>query len=172
MAAIVSSIFTSSANLFSANDDVSPSIDDPWGGENGSIRDFLHNELKPWIHSTFGFSQDPSFNVVLGISMGAYEALKWAIDCPNDFNKIALFSGVYDFNLYNPNEIKKDRIQFVLHKLIKPQIDKYHKKSDGTYSGSLFQEIEKLNNNLSVYIYCQGSRRTSWFRPRRRSRSR
>lgn len=133
---------------------VSPSIDDPWGGENGSIRDFLHNELKPWIHSTFGFSQDPSFNVVLGISMGAYEALKWAIDCPNDFNKIALFSGVYDFNLYNPNEIKKDRIQFVLHKLIKPQIDKYHKKSDGTYSGSLFQEIEKLNNNLSVYIYC------------------
>lgn len=134
---------------------VSPSLDDPWGGDNGVVRDFLKNELKPWIYSTFGFSSEPSSNVVLGISMGAYEALKWSIDCPNEFNKIALLSGVYDFNLYDMNEIKKDRTQFVLHKLIRPQIDKIHKKTDGTYSGSLFQEINKLkDNNLSVYIYC------------------
>lgn len=100
-------IIAPSLNYFSAKD---PDI----------VYDFLENELWPFITSLFGLSLSREDNCLLGISMGAFESLKWCDRQPEKFSEAALISGVYDFSLCDHKKIKSNRSLNILYKLILP----------------------------------------------------
>lgn len=124
-------------------------------GEDGSY-DFLENELFSIIMDTFQLSEKKEDNFLLGISMGAYESLKLIKRSKFQFSRIALLSGVYDFSLCDEKQIKKDRRQSMLFKLVTSNLKrKYGEDFIKTEAGNLLKFSDNcLKCNPKVDIYC------------------
>jgi S-formylglutathione hydrolase FrmB len=78
--------------------------------------DFLNDELWPAIIDNLPVSPDQSDNFAMGISMGAFGALRWGLT-NNHFAAIAAISGVFDARIPADERIKKSRELRPLHKL-------------------------------------------------------
>ncbi len=97
----------------------------------GAYFDFLHLELRPLLERTFRINAGSERNFVLGISMGAFGALNWALTGRDRFARAVLVSGYYR---YNPTEERQYSRRFsMLYRLIKPF---YHLSVEGEPDGS------------------------------------
>lgn len=71
---------------------------------------FLEDELRPYLQSCFPLSDRKQDNHLLGISMGAFGAVRWALSVPHAFGAVAAISGVYDVRLPLDTRAKKSRL--------------------------------------------------------------
>jgi S-formylglutathione hydrolase FrmB len=78
--------------------------------------DFLNDELWPAIIDNLPISPDPAENFIMGVSMGAFGALRWAL-ANKCFAAAASISGVFDTRITPDERIKKSRKLRPLHKL-------------------------------------------------------
>lgn len=76
----------------------------------GDYATFLQNELKPVLTERLALNPDPQFNELLGISMGAWGAARWALSRPQAFSRAYLLSGCYDFCAAPDPRIRQDRL--------------------------------------------------------------
>lgn len=77
---------------------IAPSLGNSYfvnGGEE-RIADFLQLELMPILRDLLPLSSARADNALLGISMGAYGAVRWACVEPENFCAVAAISGVYN----------------------------------------------------------------------------
>jgi enterochelin esterase-like enzyme len=79
--------------------------------------DFLNEELMPTMHSSMPISPKKENNMLLGISMGGFGAMRWALDAPEHFCAVAAISGVFDIRLPVDERARKNREQRPLVKL-------------------------------------------------------
>ena len=70
---------------------------------------FLQDEFLPAMQLLFPLSQQRENNYLLGISMGGFGALRWALQCPGIFSRVAAISGVFDQTLPLDPRAKKDK---------------------------------------------------------------
>lgn len=81
---------------------------------------FLQGELMPFVQNILSASNHDDYeNICLGISMGAYGSLHWALTDSKMFNKVILISGVFnerlsldDFNGLNLEE--KNLLKYIM----------------------------------------------------------
>lgn len=101
------------------------------------IFDFLNDELPQCLQRIFNLSKDSSKQHLLGISMGAYGALHFALQGRHKFAKAALISSVFKHEGY---ELKGSRRVKLIFNLLQPVI------SDCLYEhgGSLRIDLEQL----------------------------
>lgn len=71
--------------------------------------DFLRLELKPVLQETLALSKERADNYLLGVSMGASGAARWALKAPGEFAAAALVSGIYDPLFPMDERAKKSR---------------------------------------------------------------
>ncbi len=79
--------------------------------------DFLSKELMPILQNTLPLSSKQEDTSLLGISMGAFGASRWALSDSNTFSKVALISGTYDFTLPRDPRINTSKPQKMLAKI-------------------------------------------------------
>lgn len=126
--------------------------------------DFLNDELMPVLRRTLPLSVAPEDNYALGISMGAFGAVHWALSEPCTFSKVALISGIYDFSLPIDPRAKKNREQRPLVKLFGEQLaPKIMQETDGTlrkeadirplYSKAALA-VQEMGSILDFNVYC------------------
>lgn len=65
-------------------------------GREERVADFLRLELVPVLRDLLPLSSAREDNALLGISMGAYGAARWACADPQSFCAVAAVSGIYD----------------------------------------------------------------------------
>lgn len=87
-----------------------------------NVADFLDYELYPYIKNILPLSENKEDNFCIGISMGAFGALSWALRKNNFFSKIACVSGFFDPNLALSDGLKKQRSSYILTRLSTPYI--------------------------------------------------
>lgn len=75
----------------------------------GDYASFLQKELQPYLLEQFNFPKEREQNHVVGISMGAFGGIIWALNNPELFSKQFLISGTYDPLLPIDERIRKDR---------------------------------------------------------------
>jgi S-formylglutathione hydrolase FrmB len=124
-----------------------------------SFYTYLTTEFIQYVRRIFGFSDKRENNMIAGLSMGGYGALKIAFNNPDKFCVGGSFSGVLDManidNLLTGDE-KTDNVNKTLFRNI------YGEKLDIAGTGSdLIYLIEKNNTvngysvkDLQVYQYC------------------
>ncbi len=108
---------------------------------------FLRSELLPYLSSMMMIPSDKEHTYCLGISMGAYGAVNWALSEPNSFSNVFLISGVYDYCKELDPRIKQDRILKNLAKVVASLKDILF-TADGQYISGC--DLEDL---LSNYVY-------------------
>lgn len=110
--------------------------------------DFITQELPTRIQMLFPLSKKRQDNVIIGNSMGGYGALKWGLNHPEKFSRIAALSGVIDLN-----DFYQQRDIFVM-----PDFDLVFKGQDLTTAPlSLIDSLKKYNPAkfpLKVYTAC------------------
>lgn len=79
--------------------------------------DFLKNELQPTLREVLPLSPSRSDNLLLGISMGGFGAVRWALDAFDQFGAVGAISGVFDIRIPLDERAKKSREQRPLAKL-------------------------------------------------------
>ena len=82
--------------------------------------DFLHEELVPVMQQTLPLSHKRDENAVLGISMGAYGALRWAFAQPECFSAVAAISGIFDRPLPEHPGLRRNRALKALYGALAP----------------------------------------------------
>lgn len=84
--------------------------------------DFLQLELFPSLQNTLPLSKNKEDNFILGISAGAYGAINWIKNAPQNFSKAALISGCYSY--FDEVDIKPRlcREQYAIYKLVLKKI--------------------------------------------------
>ena len=87
--------------------------------------DFLEDELLSSLLETLPLSADRRHNALLGISMGAYGAMRWALDTPEAFNSVAAISGVFERSLPEHPMLRKQRELRALNDALLPVIGKH-----------------------------------------------
>ncbi len=106
----------------------------------GRYFEFLHTELRPLLQHVLQINSDPAHNLLLGISMGAFGALNWALNGRDTFAKAALLSGFYR---YKPEEYAAgSRRSRLLRNLVMPFYESSQLRSDGSLRFDVEQEIE------------------------------
>lgn len=118
--------------------------------------DFL-NEMKRSLGSTFAFSQEIEDNAVLGVSMGGFGAIRWALESCEFFGAASL-SGVYDCRIPPDERLLRNKAQRVFHYAFSNQMKRMLLDSEGgtrpeANFETLFQQTkqEKLPN---IFLYC------------------
>lgn len=104
-----------------------------------NVADFLDFEFYPYLKTILPISDKKEDNFCLGVSMGAFGALAWALRQPSFFNKIACISGYYDFNLGISEGLKKQRNSYALTKICRPYMQ-------DAFTGG----FENINTSLSL----------------------
>ncbi|SBW03779.1 hypothetical protein KL86DPRO_20202 [uncultured delta proteobacterium] len=82
--------------------------------------DFLRDEFFEAMRDTFPLSRAPEHNLLFGISMGGFGALRWGLDSANAFASIAAVSGVFDCRIPPDERLFKNRGQRALHMALGP----------------------------------------------------
>lgn len=120
-----------------------------------SVGSFISCELIPKIAATFSLPKEKKQNFGLGISMGAFGCLNFALNNPEVLSEVFCMSGIYDFTLAHDDRIKsnpkqKNLIRFLKNLLptvrssdgtvkpecdIKKSIETYLKKREKNYEG-------------------------------------
>lgn len=88
------------------------------------IGDFLDSELYPCMPNLLPLSLDPQDHECLGISMGAYGALNWALRKPGNFSRIYCVGGYYDRSLDEDPRLKLQQRSYLISKLTEPHFIK------------------------------------------------
>ena len=136
---------------------ISPSLNTSNGfldEESEGFLDFLEYELIPWVNNSFGISKNVKDHYLLGISMGAYGALKWSLKSKELFSSVGLISGVYDFDNYDIKQLKQHRNQYQIYKLIVPKARKslLNVKDNGSLIKLLSSIEEVPSSNYAIYF--------------------
>jgi S-formylglutathione hydrolase FrmB len=84
--------------------------------------DFLNDELLPTLHSRFSISSKREDNILLGISMGGFGAMRWALCAPESFCAVVAVSGVFDIRRAVDERAKKNREQRPLVQLFREKL--------------------------------------------------
>lgn len=127
----------------------------------GQYADFLDAEFVPLLRKLFPLSQAKEDNFCLGISMGAYGALSWALRKPEMFRACHAISGYYDSCIARNFDI--DRSSAAMSNILKP-IMKMTIESNLDAHGqpiSIVRELEKFGQRdseassaFSLRLYC------------------
>lgn len=118
--------------------------------------DFL-NEMKRSLANIFAFSQEIKDNAVLGVSMGGFGAIRWALESC-EFWGAASLSGVYDCRIPPDERLLRNKAQRAFHNAFSTQMKRMLLDSEGRTRPeanfeTLFQQAqqEKLPN---IFLYC------------------
>jgi enterochelin esterase-like enzyme len=84
--------------------------------------DFLNDELLPTLHGKFSLSAKRGDNILLGVSMGGFGAVRWALSAPESFRAVAAISGVFDIRVPVDERAKKKREQRPLVQLFREKL--------------------------------------------------
>lgn len=84
--------------------------------------DFLNDELFPAIRDNLPVSTEPADNMLLGISMGGFGAIRWALESSGQFGAVAAISSVFDIKIPPDERAKKNREQRPMLKLFGEQL--------------------------------------------------
>jgi S-formylglutathione hydrolase FrmB len=79
--------------------------------------DFLNNELYPTLLETLPLSAKREDNILLGLSMGGFGAMCWALETVGQFEAVAAISGVFDIRILPDERAQKSREQRPMLKL-------------------------------------------------------
>lgn len=110
-----------------------------------AVADFLDFEFFPYLKSLLPLSDKKEDNFCLGVSMGGFGTLAWALRKQDYFSKVACISGYYDFNLGLSDELKKQRASFVLAKLSRPYMQ------DAFTEGEIsFDKVRKSDSSSNI----------------------
>lgn len=101
---------------------ICPSLSNSYflNSNNRNVADFLDNELYPYLQDLLPISRSRDCNECLGISMGAYGALNWALRKTQYFCRVVLLSGYYDYRLPDDPRIKKHRDERIIAQIAYP----------------------------------------------------
>ena len=113
----------------------------------GNFADFLDFELYPYVHNLLPISNVKDDNRCLGISMGAYGALTWALRKPEYFGTVYCISGYYYYRLNDDPRLKNQRKSYMLSKLAYPHM-KIACESNGAFieSKDIIKQIKSIRN--------------------------
>lgn len=112
-----------------------------------NVADFLDFEFFPYLKSLLPLSDKKEDNFCLGVSMGAFGTLAWALRKQDYFSKVACISGYYDFSLGMSDDLKKQRNAYILAKLSRPYM------MEAFSEGSLSTGIIKKETNAELIGY-------------------
>lgn len=118
--------------------------------------DFL-DELYVAMHEILPLSPEIRKNAVLGVSMGAYGAVRWALG--SDFFGICGgFSGFYDCRLPDDPRLKKNRSQLIIDRVITPVVERILLDSGKNLAeqNDLASLVAKkdVSKGTPLYLYC------------------
>lgn len=82
--------------------------------------DFLQDELMPAMRQTLPLSSWREDNFLVGVSMGGFGALRWALDRGESFAGIAAISGVFGRPIPMDEQLRKNRAQRALYATFAP----------------------------------------------------
>lgn len=91
--------------------------------------DFLE-ELRENLPEILPLAKERDANAALGISMGAYGAMRWALDS-NAFKNVMAISGVYDPDLPPDERLSQNRAQKALNRVMLPVMRKCLQDTNG-----------------------------------------
>ena len=111
--------------------------------------DYVAQELPLIIEKMYRVSSKKENRYIAGLSMGGYGAMKVGLTYPNQFHKIASFSGVLDIDQMYKDGPKEKRD--LLFNLIFEKHPVTNTKDDLFY---LVKEAKKKNDSLNLYIAC------------------
>ena len=120
---------------------IAPSLGNGYYADTGYERQasFLMDELLPIMRQTISLSHNREDNTVLGVSMGGYGAVRWAMDAPETFRAVAAISGWFGMPCPVDERIKKDRelrpiyqifVKEVMPKLLMDKSGNLHPQAD------------------------------------------
>jgi len=84
--------------------------------------DFLQEELFPTLQNMLNISIEREDNLILGISAGAYGAINWIKNSPQNFYKATLISGCYSYFDEVDIKLKHCREQYAIYQLVLKKI--------------------------------------------------
>lgn len=88
-----------------------------------AVADFLDEELYPYLQELLPLSKERSMNECLGISMGAFGALCWALRNPGYFSRLVLTSGYYSSDVPEDPDLRSQRSSYLLARAVQPFIE-------------------------------------------------
>ena len=115
-----------------------------------AYKNFVVNELKPFIDSNYRTKQEGEFNAVAGSSLGALIAFELVWEYPDIFSKCACVSPAFDIDRYN-------YIPFVQHSDSQRKPIKIYIDNGGLGIDSLLQHgVDEMNSILKNKGYKKG----------------
>ncbi|MBQ7606407.1 MAG: hypothetical protein IJU76_00240 [Desulfovibrionaceae bacterium] len=128
---------------------VAPSLGNGYfiNGSHERQADFLQTELLPTLRETLPLSTDRRDNVLLGISMGAYGAIHWALNSPETFSRVSALSGVFERPLPEHPLLRKKRALKALYGALSPIMRQLFEDKAGVIrsEADLQPMLERLN---------------------------
>jgi enterochelin esterase-like enzyme len=85
--------------------------------------DFLDQELYPYLEELLPLPKERSMHECLGISMGAFGSLCWAIRNPGYFSRLILVSGYYSSRVPEDPDLRSQRSSYLLARAVRPFIE-------------------------------------------------
>ena len=115
--------------------------------EREEISTIINERNDDLMNDNVTLSDKKEDNFCLGVSMGAFGTLAWALRKKDYFKKVACVSGYYDFSLGMSDELKKQRNAYILVKLSRPYM------MEAFSEGSLSTGIIKKEKNAELIGY-------------------
>lgn len=117
--------------------------------------DFL-NEILHALPETLPLSRERQYNVALGISMGGFGAMRWALQS-HAFAKVTSISGVFDCHIKPDVRIVNDRVQRALHATFEKNMERLLLDDNGQTlpDADLGMLMDKAGTDCpSIRLYC------------------
>lgn len=112
----------------------------------GLYGDFLDCELYPMLMDMLPLSDKREDHLALGVSMGAYGVLAWALRKPDFFSKVIAVSGYYDGAIPCDPKLKSQRVAYGLSQIVHPfwhQVFKADPKTAPSALESLMRDFDE-----------------------------
>ena len=112
-------------------------------------------EILLTLREQFSLSPQPESNLVVGISMGAFGALRWALTS-DQFGGVAAISGVFDCRIPADARLRTNRAQRALHAAFAKTMQRLLLNEDGTVrdDADFKSLISQARGCPTIALYC------------------
>lgn len=135
---------------------IAPSLDNGWfiNSPCADQADFL-TEILESLPDILPLARERSHNSVLGVSMGGFGAMRWAIASQRFANAVSI-SGIFDANIEPDKAIRKDKRQTALYLALRKNMRRLLLENSSPAPHADFKALLK-NENLDFtqfYLFC------------------